>query len=263
MRAIVSRETSSSPPLAPAAQAERLARRMEAIPDPRMRRAAMSGYLAETPASQAIPVLVELVRAASAALGASQTVAVDSLNGALSTPGLLPYETRATLYAAAKGAGQLQIARLFFDASAAIGTEESELAEERPLRPRGRPLTLGERKSLARSHKRDIRENLLRDPHPAVVGILLSNPHTTEADVLRIATRRPAEPESLALIAAHTRWGSRYPIKRALTYNPRTPVHLAIRLLTTLRAADLRQVAADSHLAAPVREQARELLRLR
>ena len=38
-----------------------------------------------------------------------------------------------------------------------------------------RPLTLGERKSLARQPSRAALARLLRDPHPAVVELLLDN----------------------------------------------------------------------------------------
>jgi hypothetical protein len=47
---------------------------------------------------------------------------------------------------------------------------------------RGRPLTLGERKSLARTHDRSLIQRVVRDPHPDVVRILLDNPSLTEED---------------------------------------------------------------------------------
>ena len=50
---------------------------------------------------------------------------------------------------------------------------------------------------------------VLRDPHPAVVAILLENPHVTEPDVVRIAAARPAVPEALAKLAVHPRWSVR------------------------------------------------------
>ncbi|HEX2686841.1 MAG TPA: hypothetical protein VHN14_09485 [Kofleriaceae bacterium] len=174
----------------------------------------------------------------------------------------LPYHTRQTLYEAATRLHLLPIARLFLVASPpTIGADQlaKSLASERSLHPTGRPLTLGERKFLARTHVRAQILLLLRDPHPAVVTILLDNPHITEADVVRVASARPAVPASLALLAAHPRWSVRHPVKRALVLNPSTPLAHAIRIATTLRSQELRALAADASLPEPLRTHAAEV----
>jgi hypothetical protein len=133
------------------------------------------------------------------------------------------------------------------------------LAPERPLKPTGRPLTLGERKALARTHDREQILLLIRDPHPAVVTILLDNPHVTEADIVRIASGRPAVPAALSILAAHPRWSVRHPVKRALVLNPSTPLADAIRIATTLRAQELRELAADPSLPDALRKHAADV----
>jgi len=192
---------------------------------------------------------------------ADALVAVDCIRQAAADPAL-PYATRQALYEAAVARGLSTVSRLFFAASPparAASVIQKQLAPERPLKPTGRPLTLGERKSLARTHRREQLLLLLRDPHPAVVAILLDNPHVTEADVVRIAAGRQAVPESLAKIAAHPRWSVRHAVKRALVLNPATPLADAIRIATTLRAQDLAEIAGDPQLAAPLRRHAAEL----
>src|SRR4029079_17090494 len=87
-------------------------------------------------------------------------------------------------------------------------------------------------------------------------AILLDNPHITESDVVRIASARPAVPASLAKLAAHARWSVRHAIKRALVLNPSTPLADAIRIATTLRAQELRELAADHSLPEPLRTHA-------
>jgi len=67
----------------------------------------------------------------------------------------------------------------------------------------GRTLTVGERRSLARSPSRRSFDKLLSDPHPLVIRQLLGNPRLTEDDVVRMAARRPAFPEVIAEIARH------------------------------------------------------------
>lgn len=124
----------------------------------------------------------------------------------------LPYVTRQQLYESASERNLPAIARLFLAASPQTPLPrqlKKQLGPERALRPSDRPLTLGERKAAARTHRRDRILLMIRDPHPAVVAILLDNPHVTEQDVMKMASMRPGVPESLAKVAAHARWSVR------------------------------------------------------
>lgn len=175
----------------------------------------------------------------------------------------LPYALRQRMYEAALEHDLPAIARLFLSVSPTHelpATLVKQLKPERPLRPADRPLTLGERKALARTHRRDKLLLLIRDPHPQVVAILLDNPHITEADIVKISAMRPAVPESLAKVAAHPRWSVRHAVKRALVLNPSTPLADAIRIATTLRASELEELAADHALPETLRRHASELL---
>lgn len=177
---------------------------------------------------------------------------------------MLAYAVRQRLYEAAVARGLPTIARLFLVASPQNDLPrqlEKQLGPERPLRPNdARPLTLGERKALARTHRRDKLLLLIRDPHPQVVAIVLDNPHITEQDVVRMAAARPGVPESLAKIAVHPRWSVRHPVKRALVLNPSTPLADAIRIATTLRGPELAELAADHSLPEQLRTHAAEVL---
>ena len=187
--------------------------------------------------------------------------ALEAVTHAAADPALA-YEARQQLYEAAQDQRLPAIARLFLVASpTTMGSHQlaKSLAPERPLKPTGRPLTLGERKWLARTHDREQLLLLLRDPHPAVVAILLDNPHITEPDVVRVASARPAVPAALTAIAGHPRWSVRHPVKRALVLNPSTPLADAIRIVTTLRSQELRELAADESLREPLRTHAREV----
>ena len=192
---------------------------------------------------------------------ADTILAVQTITQAAAEP-TLPYDTRKQLYVAAVERGLPAIARLFLTESPSTmppGQLEKQLAPERPLKPTGRPLTLGERKALARTNNREQISLLLRDPHPAVVAILADNPHVTESDILKIASRRPAVPESLTRLAAHPRWSVRHAVKRALVMNPSTPLADAIRIATTFRGAELAELAEDPALPEPLRAHAAEV----
>jgi hypothetical protein len=241
--------------------AEWLLQRMRGLADPEIRRRAVAGVLARAEPAVAVAAAGDLVeRAARRGDDPDLAGGLATLVRALAD---LSYETRATLYTAARARGVDALARLLFDASPATAEPETvarQLRPERPLRARGRPLTHGERKALARNPRRDLVLQLIRDPHPDVVAILLDSPRLTERDAVLMAAARPAVPAALVAIAEHRRWSTRHMVRRALALNPHTPVHVAMRLATTLGVADWRDIAGDAHLAEPLRAHVGALL---
>ena len=118
---------------------------------------------------------------------------------------------------------------------------------------KGRPLTLGERKSLARRPTREMMDRLLRDPHPDVIRMVLANPKVTEEDVLALAARRPCRPDVLTEIARQPRWAHRPRIRMALVLNPDTPLEIAAPVAGLLMRHELRLVATSPTVALAVR----------
>jgi len=242
--------------------AEWLIQRIRGLADPVIRRRALAGTLAQAEPAVAVAAAADLVERAArrgddAELAAGLACFVHAV-------GDLDYAARQALYVAARARGAEAVARLLLDASPATAepaTVAKQMKPERPLKSRGRPLTLGERKSLARSGRRELLMHLLRDPHPDVVRILLDNPRLTERDAVALAAARPAVPDALAAVADHRRWSARHMVRRALVLNPHTPVHVAMRLATTLGPADWREIAGDPHLAEPLRTHVTDLLR--
>jgi uncharacterized protein (UPF0147 family) len=239
-----------------------LVTRLIAIREPRMRVLALVEALSTGDPDEWVDVFAAIVARAHTVDDAAATETLESITHAAAEPSLR-YATRQALYEAAMAHNLPAIARLFLAASPPADVPRQlakQLGPERPLRPTDRPLTLGERKALARTHDREQLLLLARDPHPAVVAILLDNPHVTEAEIVKMAALRPAAPESLAKIAAHARWSVRHAVKRALVLNPATPLADAIRIATTLRPGELAEIAADHALPEQLREQAAELL---
>jgi hypothetical protein len=154
-----------------------------------------------------------------------------------------------------------------FDAGEAGEEAEDDgeaAAEERALKAPGpgagaRPLSLGERKSLARRRDRILLARVLRDPHPEVIRVLLDNPALVEADVVRLCARRPIDAEILTRVFQHRRWILRPSVRRTLALNPCTPEQLTLQLLPHLTSADLRDVGASLQLPERVRRASRQM----
>jgi len=124
----------------------------------------------------------------------------------------------------------------------------------------GRELTVGERRSLARSPTRRDFDKLLSDPHPLVIRQLLENPRLTENDVLRIAARRPARADALMAIARSERWLARPRIRMAILLNPGSPPGLALPLLAACTRSELVEMVGSADVNKLLRSTARELL---
>lgn len=122
---------------------------------------------------------------------------------------------------------------------------------------KGRPLSLGERKSLARKGDRDLIVRVLRDPDPSVIRILLGNPALTENDVVRLCSARPLPPLVQREVFRSPRWVTRYRVRLTLVLNPYTPLDVALQLALHLSQQDQQRIANAEDLSGVLREACR------
>lgn len=141
---------------------------------------------------------------------------------------------------------------------ALTGDEERPNPKTNPDYGRGRPLTLGERKMMARRPPPELLPKILADPHPDVIKNLLMATRLTEDDVVSLVTRRPNHTEVLQQVAIHPRWCQRSRVRNALVLNPATPTEVAIALVALLRRNELQDVILAKALHPAVRAAAQE-----
>jgi len=125
----------------------------------------------------------------------------------------------------------------------------------------GRPLSLGERRALARRPSRATLDKLMSDPHPMVMRIVLNNPRITEEDVVLMAAQRPAVPAAVVEIAKA--WSHHGRVRVAIVLNPGSPPAVSVPLLGLLVRSELAEVRRAADLPAPVRATARDLHEIR
>lgn len=140
--------------------------------------------------------------------------------------------------------------------SASVADDERRV----PDYGRGRTLTLGERKSLARRPSRHHFDRLLADPHPSVIHNLLNNGITTEDDIVRLAAKRPLRAEIMAEIARHPKWNVRRRVRLALVLNPGCPPEIGVPLVGLLMRSELQTVVRLTGANPEIRRAARERL---
>jgi hypothetical protein len=241
--------------------AKRLRRLVPALLEPSMRTGLLEEELAGVSISTAALELDALAAAAEQADPASREV-IAALLPLLYDPSRQTWVD--ALREAAKDDARLALARLL-RRKQSHGSVERRASNERgvALEPGGRPLSLGERRALARKPSRVILDKLLADPHPLVIKNLLANPRLTEDDVVRIAAKRPALPEIVAEIARSSRWMCRSRVRMALVLNPGTPPELSVPVLSQLVRPELVEVAEATLVPKVLRSAALELLQRR
>ncbi len=226
-------------------------RRFGAVADRALRRTVLTELLAEADDGTLLGLLLRVDARAAAGDAACRTLAAEL---AL-TPSVLqelPYERTVDLYAAARAAELPRLAARFLGRRADDGAVE-------PRNPH-LELSAGERTAAARGRDRLVLDRLLHDRDPRVIAALLDNPRVTERDVVRIAAMRPTSATILGMIAQHTRWGQRYRVRKALAFNPASPLALARPLLPTLLRQHLAELAASQVLSEELRAEVRALL---
>ncbi len=234
---------------------DRLRRVLLALPDVTLRVGWLRAHLAELPDAEAAELLASLCRdgergdpeSREALLVVAMVLAADAHT---------PFVERLRHHAEERRL--LSLARLLrrSESSASLRLSEPPV----PDYGAGRELTVGERRSLARSPNRRVLEKLLRDPHPLVLKQLLGNPRLTEDDVVRLAARRPLHSAIVDALAESPRWLRRPRVRLTLLLNPGTPEVVSMPLLAVCTRCELIDVihGADAPLA--LRASAQELL---
>ncbi len=235
---------------------ENLVRRTRAVADPRLHVSIVGRFLAEATAGEA----VESLRLLMADLdrpgyrGAYRAVVEFFVH----RKGMR-YAEMGDLYRAAYSAGYAPVRFLLLNAPPRLVAEPDEVLPD----PELVEVPLGRRKTMAKSQERDLLLRLALDPEVSVVQILLQNPRLVEADVIRLAARRPSTTAVLEIVARHPRWSHRYDVQRAIAQNPYARTMVAVSMVPFLMRKHLREVANDARLHDGVREAAGDVSRWR
>lgn len=223
----------------------RVTRRLASLPELHMRAVVLSEKLIDLKVGNAAGFLHSLLTGRQGEI-TGRKESLTALAELLAAE-LLPYEFLSQLYAYARENQMEVLAVTLFGVGSEISKKKKSEEPPKEIQPRGRELTLGERKALARSPDRNLLARLTADGDARVIEVVLSNPRIVETQVVRMAARRPAQGDILEVIARHKRWVIKPLVRRTLILNPHTPLKTSLRLLSLLNRRDLEDVtqAAD------------------
>ena len=149
------------------------------------------------------------------------------------------------------------------DETEATGTAdpvaEIEEALFRTAYQRAQQMGIGEKIKMALTGDKEWRTVLIKDTIKPICCAVLKNPRITEAEILAIARSAVQYDDIIRLICANREWLKKYPIRKALVENQRTPLPVALKLLATLGEKDLSFLAKNKNISTVLSTQARKM----
>jgi len=136
----------------------------------------------------------------------------------------------------------------------------AQTTEELPLPKRILEMGVPEKIRLALTGDKEARGLLSREPNKLILGYLLQNPRITETELIGIAKNKSLPEEILLMVTKKKEWMKKYPIRLAVTQNPKTPLPVALKLLFTLRDLDLRRIGRSKDVSVHLSASARRIL---
>jgi hypothetical protein len=133
----------------------------------------------------------------------------------------------------------------------APGSPEEQAEEQKKLSITQQIMKLGVAKKVEWANKkgnREVRNILLRDPNKLVQLAVLQSSRITEGEIAKVALSRTAPQEVLQYIYNNRQLMKNYQIKLNLINNPKTPVGVSMRFLSSLRMAEVKAVAKNRNV---------------
>ena len=144
-----------------------------------------------------------------------------------------------------------------------LADEASPPMEERKrltLAQRVMKMSITEKIKLATIGNKEARSLLIRDTNKLVAVAVIRSQRITDGEVLRIAHNRAVLEEVLRIIYGNREWTKVYTIKLALVKNPKTPLAISLRFLSTLRDSEVKELSRNRNIPSHVQLAARKMV---
>ncbi len=143
------------------------------------------------------------------------------------------------------------------------GSAEEKALEQKKLSITQQIMKLGVAKKIEWANKkgnREVRNILLRDPNKLVQLAVMQSPRITEGEISKVALSRTAPAEVLQYIYNNRQLMKNYQIKINIVTNPKVPVGVSMRFLSTLRMAEVKAVAKNRNVSQGLATAAKKLV---
>jgi hypothetical protein len=142
--------------------------------------------------------------------------------------------------------------------------EEGEEEESiRDTRVRLMRMRASEKLILAQLGTKQERAILVTDPNKKVAVAVVEGPKMSEFEIQMVAANRQVYEDVLRAIAKHRKWGKSPNIRRELVLNPKTPLDISVRMLSSLNDFTLNDVMKSKEVPSALAAQAKRVVEMR
>jgi hypothetical protein len=121
-------------------------------------------------------------------------------------------------------------------------------------------MSIAQKVRIATVGDASVRKILIRDPKKMVALAVLKSPRITEGEVTTFAGNKSLSEELLSTICRNRLWCKDYAIRKALVFNPKTPLAFSMTFLRTLSAKDVKDCASSREVNTAIARAAKRTL---
>lgn len=140
------------------------------------------------------------------------------------------------------------------------GTPPLDEGKRMTLTQRIMKMNIAEKIKLATLGNKEARSLLMRDSNKLVAVAAIRSPRLTDGEVLAVANNRAANDDVLRVVYNNREWVKMYAVKLALIKNPKTPLALTMRWLSTIHDSELKDLARSKSVPSGVQQLARKMV---
>lgn len=137
---------------------------------------------------------------------------------------------------------------------------ENDEEKKRSIAGKISKMGVAEKIKLATLGNKEVRGILIKDTNKLVSTAVLKNPRITEGEIVKFSQDRNLPDDIIRLIANDRNWTQNYNVKLNLVLNPKTPVQISIKFLSSLGIKDLGSVAKSKNVPSQVATVARRIM---
>jgi hypothetical protein len=155
-----------------------------------------------------------------------------------------------------------------FQEDVATEKPEEEGAAEKPmeetkklnLTQRVMKMSIAQKIKLATLGNKEARSILIRDTNKLVCTAVIRSPRITDGEVLTCAANKAVNEEVLRIIYSSREFTKNYKIKMALLKNPKLPLSVGMKFLSTLRENDVKELSRDKNVPSALQGMAKKMM---
>ncbi|MFY0568084.1 hypothetical protein ACN28E_30220 [Archangium lansingense] len=133
-------------------------------------------------------------------------------------------------------------------------------AKKLSLTQRIMKMSIAQKIKLATLGNKEARSFLIRDTNKLVCTAVIRSPRITDGEVLNCATNKAVNEEVLRIIYNSREFTKNYKIKMALLKNPKLPLAVGMKFLSTLRENDLKDLSRDKNVPSGLQGVAKKMV---